>query len=685
MWVSGVWRVTPPGRKWTPGHWITTAGGYRWVSGFWESDGVGELEYRQPPPESLELGPSSEAPSEIHFWAPGCWVPFDYEYRWRPGYWHPYQENWVWVPACYIWTPSGCLYISGYWDYRFALRGQLFAPVYFPNRIYGQPGFYYSPSCIVDSGIISLHLFVRPDCRHYYFGDYYGPAYYGRQIYPFFELHVSGRGYDPLYVHNCLHFKQRGVDYAGRIHNWHRYLCDHSDHRPPHTLHAQSAFATTHKGDSQLQYALIGRSLSDVAPSRQPGRGWVSLGPEERRAADHERERVRSLRHERTQLETVAASPPAGPSPQALPRGGPRRTLRLNTMANNLGPDKKGEGAGRPEPLVGAPQDHTIGRRGMAAGNVVGDSPRPKIGAVDLSPSATPSPLPGRSFSRGGGGSLSGVGDSPRPKIGAVDLSPSATPSPLPGRSFSRGGGGSLSGVGDSPRPKIGAVDLSPSATPSPLPGRSFSRGGDGSLSGVGDSPRPKIGAVDLSPSATPSPLPGRSFSRGGDGSPKRMDNTTTNSAGRADATSPLPANRWSGRALSGAGAELWSQPSGPTRSTRDLAAPSSPSGGRRSAGPADNLRSTPALTSPPRVMPGRDAERRQRLRSSVQPAIDRALEPYALGDARSLQPIAGVRRLEAGAEITQNLSKQTSRARRGSPTPPKRLDRRSPIRTVPG
>ena len=211
VWVSGVWRVTPPGRKWTPGHWITTAGGYRWVSGFWESDGVGELEYRQPPPESLELGPSSAAPSEIHFWAPGCWVPFDYEYRWRPGYWHPYQENWVWVPACYIWTPSGCLYISGYWDYRFALRGQLFAPVYFPNRIYGQPGFSYSPSCIVDSGIISLHLFVRPDCRHYYFGDYYGPAYYGRQIYPFFELHVSGRGYDPLYVHNCLHFRQRGV------------------------------------------------------------------------------------------------------------------------------------------------------------------------------------------------------------------------------------------------------------------------------------------------------------------------------------------------------------------------------------------------------------------------------------------------------------------------------------------
>src|SRR5207253_6727015 len=35
LWVSGVWRVPPPGRHWTPGYWAQAEGGWQWVSGYW--------------------------------------------------------------------------------------------------------------------------------------------------------------------------------------------------------------------------------------------------------------------------------------------------------------------------------------------------------------------------------------------------------------------------------------------------------------------------------------------------------------------------------------------------------------------------------------------------------------------------------------------------------------------------
>lgn len=45
IWISGLWRATPPGRQWMPGHWIETDGGWEWVSGYWTADGQAEVEY----------------------------------------------------------------------------------------------------------------------------------------------------------------------------------------------------------------------------------------------------------------------------------------------------------------------------------------------------------------------------------------------------------------------------------------------------------------------------------------------------------------------------------------------------------------------------------------------------------------------------------------------------------------
>src|SRR5262245_24412570 len=39
LWISGVWRNAPPGRRYVEGYWENTPDGWRWVPGFWAPEG----------------------------------------------------------------------------------------------------------------------------------------------------------------------------------------------------------------------------------------------------------------------------------------------------------------------------------------------------------------------------------------------------------------------------------------------------------------------------------------------------------------------------------------------------------------------------------------------------------------------------------------------------------------------
>lgn len=227
VWVSGVWRDVPPGRQWTPGSWIQVDGGYAWSPGYWASTATTEVAYLPAPPESLEEGPSSPAPSDNHFWIPGCWTYANQNYQWRPGYWYRSQPNWVWVPSYYNCTPRGYIYVNGYWDMPLYNRGVLYAPVYWNSPIYGRPGYAYRPRSVVNTALLVTSLFVNPYRNHYYYGGY-GPGYRNQGLYPWFGYSSGGFGrpgfgyYDPLfsfyryggrnpYGHN---FNQLRRDYA---------------------------------------------------------------------------------------------------------------------------------------------------------------------------------------------------------------------------------------------------------------------------------------------------------------------------------------------------------------------------------------------------------------------------------------------------------------------------------------
>ena len=200
IWVSGIWRVLPPDRQWVPGYWNLVTQGYQWIPGYWASVMAKETEYLPEPPESVEVGPSSNAPSPDYIWIPGCWLWHYGRYAWRPGYWAAVHPDWIWMPAHYNWTPRGYIFVSGYWDYTVIHRGILFAPVFFP-RVHLGLTFSFSPGFVIDLNIFDDALFVRHRYYHYYYGNYYAPKHYRRGIYPWFSLHARRVVYDPIYAH----------------------------------------------------------------------------------------------------------------------------------------------------------------------------------------------------------------------------------------------------------------------------------------------------------------------------------------------------------------------------------------------------------------------------------------------------------------------------------------------------
>jgi hypothetical protein len=247
IWISGVYRDAPPGRKYVPGYWEQTGDGWRWVSGFWGPDQQ-ELPYVPTPPQSLENGPSVPPPGPDYSYIPGCWLYKDLRFVWRPGYYAPCRPGFVWMPSRYCWTPGGCIFVGGYWDYPLECRGLLFAPVCFNQPLWRTPGWCWQPHHVVGCGPLLNAFFVDTRFGHYRFGDYYGTTYAQRGI---VAWHTYGaRQYDPLYSYYRWQNKNNsgwatGLAklYDGRVNN--------TLPRPPQTLQQQTALVQ--KGSVNVQ------------------------------------------------------------------------------------------------------------------------------------------------------------------------------------------------------------------------------------------------------------------------------------------------------------------------------------------------------------------------------------------------------------------------------------------------
>jgi hypothetical protein len=391
LWVSGTWRALPPGRAWMAGYWGKTAQGYQWTSGYWADATAREATYLPPPPATVEVGPNIAAPSLDYGWTPGCWVWYQGRYAWRPGYWAQGRADWDWCPAHYLWTPRGYIFVGGFWDYPVERRGVLFAPVYFEAGVYARRGYYYSPTIVIDVGVFTDHLFLRPRFGHYYFGDYYAASYSQVGFYASFSFQSGRYGYDPIYSHQRWEHRQ-DREWEHRMAASYQYRRDHETARPPRTWAAQRA-VNPGTVESRENRIVVATSINVMVKRKDSPMRFQTVAKEERQKISQRGREVQTSREERRTLEaqavdTAARKPGAvfEPAKVQLPRS-PIVAKPANQLGRNQAPPKA-QRAPKPAPKF-QPKPATLARQP----SVDQSKPQPE----PRQPESSKKPTPGRS------------------------------------------------------------------------------------------------------------------------------------------------------------------------------------------------------------------------------------------------------------------------------------------------
>jgi len=302
IWVSGSWRVPPPGHRWIPGYWSENDGNYQWVAGFWNPEDVEEVTYLPPPPpyrdEQVDV---SNPPDPEHFWVPGFWAYRTRAYEWQPGYWSRIVSGWMWIPAHYEWTPYGYVFIAGHWDYPLDQRGMLFTPVSFTAPIYLNQAFVYTPQFLVPTDGLIENLFVAPGFQSYFFGDYYGPQYARFGIYPWFNVGVGPYLYDPIFAYRSTLLWRRNPHWRDDFRRRYDRLVRDPGLRPPRTWRDYERLVRggrTLPGDR-----MVALPIRDALRDKRFNQHIVRLTDADRRALRQQTDFRRNLATERGRLE----------------------------------------------------------------------------------------------------------------------------------------------------------------------------------------------------------------------------------------------------------------------------------------------------------------------------------------------------------------------------------------------
>lgn len=386
IWVSGTWRTPPPGRQWLPGSWRQVEGGWQWVSGLWAPAEQSDLTYQPPPPPSVEVGPSAPAPGDDYFYDPGCWIYRAANYLWRPGCWRGYRPDLVWSPCRYAWTPAGCVFVNGYWDYPLAQRGLLFAPAYFSPDVLSNWNGSWTPRYVVGADVLPGALFVGHGGGHYYFGDYYGPRYQRAGYMPWFD--GVGRGaVDPLFAST-----RRSYGGSGWERNLRGFYAARGNGQlalPPRTLGQQTAAI-----DGLRQRSNSGQLIRNATMLTSLGQvpRLAPVGGAERLRQLQGANQFRGVAQQRTNVERNLARGQGAPGrPGAAPQ-----SVRLNLPGQGgtrLRPGSPGSLGFRPaQPRSGRPlnPDRQTAARGTAQGTPRRQASLPQVPRRGGTPSLRP-------------------------------------------------------------------------------------------------------------------------------------------------------------------------------------------------------------------------------------------------------------------------------------------------------
>jgi hypothetical protein len=217
----------------------------------------------------------------------------------------------VWVPAHYVWTPCGCVFVEGYWDYTLRDRGLLFAPVRLDFRVCFRPRWFYRPSFVVYDNCLYGALFIRPGFSCYYFGDYFDVAYRRAGFVSWVDFRMGRGGFDPLFTY--YRWQNRGdrrweVDLRGL------YVArfNGTAPRPPRTFVQQTTLIQNLAVTKNVTHVT---NVTVVAPLSQVNRSVVKLQPvpkEKQLEAHQHAQLLREASRQRSQVEVqVLAKNPA--------------------------------------------------------------------------------------------------------------------------------------------------------------------------------------------------------------------------------------------------------------------------------------------------------------------------------------------------------------------------------------
>lgn len=220
LWVSGCWRVKPESKDWVPGYWREVGEQWQWVPGFWAQTAAAaapaggavtpaaaqSVTYYPTPPAPPNVAPPPPPPPTQPdlFWVPGYWQWNGVTYIWRAGHWSRIRDGYVYVAPRYVWTPTGYVFVPGYWDYAVSRRGVIYTPV-FVNGAVVPASYVYTPAYAVSDVLVLDAMFVYPGYAHYYFGDYYGPAYANRGFVT--TVVYSRTYYEPVVVYQRWQYR----------------------------------------------------------------------------------------------------------------------------------------------------------------------------------------------------------------------------------------------------------------------------------------------------------------------------------------------------------------------------------------------------------------------------------------------------------------------------------------------
>ena len=157
IWVSGAWRVPPPGHMWVSGYWKKFNAGWVWIRGFWSAVPANDISYlpKRPPDTIQENIPN--APGDNYFWMQGYWHFDGSKYKWLNGQWAEFDPEWIYVPAHYVWRPEGYVFIPAYWDWTLEDRGCAYSSVTIDPGYRGS--IIYTPVVILEPPMIIDWIF----------------------------------------------------------------------------------------------------------------------------------------------------------------------------------------------------------------------------------------------------------------------------------------------------------------------------------------------------------------------------------------------------------------------------------------------------------------------------------------------------------------------------------------------